>query len=203
MIAIAAASEPQRGWGGPLALLAAVGLFVLFRAAYLRWGPSPTPPPKREPRAIRRGHGGEPASDLQEAPKGGVSGESGEPAQYTQFPARDTTSPGVDPTPDPAPEPTTWGQRIRLPDGSTLVRNMAHIARTGNSLPPAEPRDDFDDALDLVAEPEPDELDEWLVWAAEQDLGYRERVRRAVDRFGDSESTVKRRIRELKDEEET
>lgn len=198
---LAAASEPARGWGGPIALVVAFVVFRLFALAYTKIkNPSPPPPPEGGSRQITAGRsrfaitdtpadpGPDPTADRPRRPAG--------PTRDTTFPGRDTASPG----PDPTAGTSWWGPIVER--GGRRFRAAVHIARTGES-PPAEPepaRDDFDDALDLVAEPEPDDLDTWLGWAA--GLGYNERIRRAVARFGVSESSVKRRIRELRDEED-
>jgi hypothetical protein len=212
----AAASEPQRGWGGPVALLAALALFWLFREIHQRKiiNRSPTPPATADPKAITAGR-------ARFTPAGGTTTRRPDPTLRPRDPRRDPTpgafDPGVDTDPPlretefpgrdtegPAPDPgtDTWYGRI-VESGGRRFRAAAHIARTGDSPPPEpepEPRDDFDDALDLVAEPEPNHLDDWLEWAA--GLGYNERVRRAVARFGVSESKVKRRIRDMTDREE-
>jgi hypothetical protein len=213
LTSLAAATEARQGWAGPIALIAALAVFRLLQPLMHRIGNrSPTPPSAGGVKPITAGRlrftrvdpsrdttrgpaqtGRDPRADTTRQPAD--TGVDTDPApRATTFPARDTS-----------PEPGWFGRRIRLPDGSSVVRSALHIARTGDSPPPEpepELRDDFDDALDLVAEPEPDELDDWLAWAAEKDIGYNERVRRAMARFGDSESKIKRRIRELKDEED-
>lgn len=143
---IAAASEPQRGWGGPVALVVAVAVFYLFTLVYDKIkNPSPPPPGGAIPKTITAG---------QSKPR--PIAARPEPVATPQPGLHQTTFPGRKSTDDKP----WWGRRITLPDGSTLVRSMAHIARTGESPPPEpdpepEPeRDDFDDALDLLDESE-------------------------------------------------
>jgi hypothetical protein len=209
VIVLAAASEPQRGWGGPVALLAALALFWLFREYHQRKiiNRSPTPPATGDPKPITAGRsrftpvGGtttrrpDPTPQRRD-PRRDPTPDDDDPGVDTDPPLRETTFPGRD-TEGPAPDPgtDTWYGRI-TERGGERFRAFVHVAQTGDSPPPEPVRDDFDDALDLV---EPDTLDEWLEWAAGR-LGYNERVRRAVARFEISESKVKRRIRELKDQ---
>jgi hypothetical protein len=196
--AAAASAEPQRGWGGPVALMVALALFWVFREVHRKiTNRSPTPPAGGDPKAITAGPARfTPSTDVatrraDPAPQRTDPGvDTDPPLRDTEFPGRDTGGPSADPGAD-----TWWGPIVER--GGRRFRAAAHIARTGESPPPEPVRDDFDDALDLV---EPDDLDEWLGWAA--GLGYNERVRRGAARFGISESSVKRRIRDLRDESE-
>lgn len=199
MMLIVAAGETQRGWGGPIALVVACGIFWLFVVVHRKiTNPSPTPPAQGGVKAIGAGRTGfTPTGDTATRRPDPTRRptdprvDTGPPPRGTEPRRRDTGGSSADPTDD-----TAWYGRI-VEAGGRRFRAAAHIARTGDSPPPEPVRDDFDDALDLV---EPIDLDEWLGWAA--GLGYNERVRRGVARFGISESSVKRRIRDLRDESE-
>lgn len=142
---LAAASEPQRGWGGPVALVVAVGLFYLFTLAYAKIkNPSPPPPGGVTPKPITAGQRRPRPIAAKPEPRVDPDPELHE----TKFPNRDA-----------ADDKPWWGRRIKLPDGSTVVRNIRHVARTGESPPPElpappPPRDDLDDALDFFDESE-------------------------------------------------
>ena len=138
---LAAAAEPSRGWGGPIALVVAFVVFRLFVLAYTKIkNPSPPPPATPTPKSITAG-------------------------QRKPRPIAVRPEPRVDPDPDlhdtrfpdrggEAKEP--WYGPI-VEAGGRRFRAAAHIAKTGDSPPPEltapEPkRDDFDDALELLEE---------------------------------------------------
>lgn len=156
MIALSAAAvEPQRGWAGPLAILAAfavIGILHVIRER--RRNLSPTPP---------RGH------------------PSGDNTQVTAVP--DTTG--------TSPDTGWWGQRIRQPDGSFLVRAQ-QVWRTGSSELPDE-KPDSEEGEREAQDDGPADLDAWVRENLEE-LPYAELVRAGMKRWRVSGRTVKRRI---------
>jgi len=121
----AAAAEQDRGWGGPVAILIAVGVFFAYTQFREWWqgrreieNPSPTPP-------------GDGVTDEDPQVEDGVTGDD------TNDGASDDTS--------------WWGQRTRLADGSILVRRAAAVFRTGSSR---LPEDDEQPAELVEPEPE-------------------------------------------------
>lgn len=196
---IAAAEETQRGWGGPIALVVACLLFWLFVVVHRKiTNPSPTPPDHGGTKAVGPAQRRFAISDTPaEIPRDTTADTGARPRDTirdTRFPGRDTASPGPDTDADTA----WWGRIVEV--GGRRFRAAAHIARTGDS-PPPEPereRDDFDDALDLVADEEPGTVEEWLERAAADGMTYGDMVRGAMDAYGISESSAKRRIRDMR-----
>jgi hypothetical protein len=155
--------EPARGWAGPIALLVAAALFWYLIRPIGEW-------------IYSKIENSSPTPALPPPPR--------------VTPQDNTAVDPVDPPAEPASERPWWGRRIRLKDGSTIVRQVAHIARTGNSVQPD------DDEIDLDLD-EPDEtLEEWIARADVPGVGYNDLVRQGAAAFGVSQSTVKNRIRE-------
>jgi hypothetical protein len=135
---IAAATEPQRGWGGPVALAAACLIFWLFTLAYAKIkNPSPPPPTGATPKPITAGQ--RKPRPIAAKPEPRVDPDPD--LHETKFPSRQAT------------DDNPWYGRI-IEVGGRRFRAAAHIARTGESPPPERERDDLDDALDLVDESE-------------------------------------------------
>jgi hypothetical protein len=183
-LAVAAAADQEMGWGGPVAILIAFALFAGFVAMHRKiTNPSPTPPGGADTTALEQGHDGDTTPD-----------RGADTTRDTRFPRRDTTSPGTDTDAD-----TTWyGPIVTL--GGRRFRQVAHIVRTGDSPPPEpEPADDLGDMVELVADPPPATVEEWLARADAADMPYSDMVRGAIREYGVSDSTAKRRIREMRE----
>ena len=156
---LAAAAQPDEGWGKLLAMLGALAVAWLATELHQRWmargDHSPTPP---GPRPI-----------------------SGPPAE--------TDDPDTDDTDDPG---SWWGSRIRLADGSVLVRRAAAVWRTGShQLPEDDDQADVDEVLvDELEEGETrEETADRLVQLR---CRYADAVREIMAAHDVSESTAKR-----------
>jgi hypothetical protein len=133
-----AAEEVQRGWGGPVALVVACAIFWLFVVVHRKIkNPSPPPPVGPTTKPIAAG---------QRRPRPIVARP--EPKSDPDAGLHETVFPGRE-----AADDNPWYGRI-VEAGGRRFRAAAHIARTGESPPPEAPRDDFDDALDLLDESE-------------------------------------------------
>jgi hypothetical protein len=171
---LAAAVEPNRGWGGPVAILVAITLFFAY-TQFRDWRqlrkeidiPSPTPPWER-----RRDE------DPQVAV--GVTDD-------------DTT--------DDTDEDTVnnFGlRRIRLADGSVLKRRAQAVWRTGSSELPepdeaaVEPVDDRDGEGEVGGETRADYADRLVA----EPIRYSGAVDAIVRAYGVSERTAKRDLAE-------
>lgn len=172
MLYAVASAEPNRGWGGPIALLAA---FVIFRIVVMpagRWVMSkianPSPPP-----ALPAG------SRLKAQATVGVTDD--EPA--------DT-------------EVGWWGRIVEI--GGVRVRQAQQVWRTGShELPPAEPDEepDEDPEIDLPLDDEDDDegesVEEYIGRARDLKVPYNQIVKVVMEYYDLSESTAKRRIRDV------
>ena len=166
-ILIAAAEEPSRGWGGPIAILVAGALFLLFAVAhdhfYGRAGDDEEPDealpsPTRRARGVSR--------DTQV--------NSGVDTDDTE---RDTDS-----------DTGWWGQIVNV--GGRRVRVTE----------PVDVDELDDDGDDQEPEEEPVRIEDAIAMLEDRGVPYTEIVRTVREEFEVSESTAKRRIREVRAE---
>jgi hypothetical protein len=173
MILAAAAAQPARSWAGLLALAAA---YVVFRVGTYVWTniKSPSPPPAIE--GVRR---------VKVQATVGVTPD--------------------EPTADPA-EVGWWG-RIREV-GGVRFRQAQQVVKTGSHELPAEDEaePEGDTEVDLALDDEPAEgdddgeaVEEYIARARKLRVPYSQIVRVVVELYGVSESTAKRRIRDVDD----
>jgi hypothetical protein len=175
MFLAVAAAEPNRGWGGPLAILAAFALFRVVVMPVGRWvmakigNPSPTPA-------------------LPTAERVKVEATVG----FTE--------------PEPVePESGWWGRIVER--GGHRFRQAEQVWRTGDhELPPADDEPDGDPEIDLALdEEEPEErgetAEEYIARARRLGISHGQIVKVLMEYYGiNSESTAKRRIREVDEE---
>lgn len=162
---LAAAVEPERGWGGSVAILIALAAFYSY-TQYRAWWQArkeidnPSPPP-------RTGRG------------------DSEDPQVGDGVTDDDTSDVTD-----EEEPNRWGlTRIRLADGSTLTRRAQAVWRTGSSrLPEDEVVAEGQGEEEVGGETRAEYADRLVAAAAR----YSAAVDAIVRAYGVSERTAKR-----------
>ncbi|MFI6228862.1 hypothetical protein ACIBCR_16285 [Micromonospora echinospora] len=169
---LAAAQEPERGWGGPVALLVAVAAFYVIisvhhriqEARERRANPSPTPPTGR-----------------------GVS-------DTTQVRAvSDTDDTARDTEPD-----TGWWGRIVESGG----RRFRVYDQPAAAAEPADDEVDvaLDDDEHDEPEEETETIEDVIALMLDRGHQYAEIVRHVMEEFEVSEATAKRRIRDVRAE---
>ncbi|HEX8628383.1 MAG TPA: hypothetical protein VF755_09465 [Catenuloplanes sp.] len=96
-------------------------------------------------------------------------------------------------TDDTDADTTPWYGKIINVNGKKM-RVARHIIRTGSS-----PKPD----LDIITDDDSETLEEYIARVDEAGMAYSEIVRNAVDSYGISEATAKRRIRDIRDRRES
>lgn len=207
MLYAAASAETPRGWGGPLALLAA---FVIFRVVVMpvsRWVMSkignPSPPPALPAGSRKKvqstvGFTDDEPDRVRDYSWGRIGYERRREIaeEPEELPA------GAD------PERPTRAERMRL-----LMAQARQVVTTGSSELPEEPDDELEYEpekdpeidLDLGYEPERETVNtlpktkalEYITQSRDLMLPYRQIVGVIVDVYAVSESTAKRWIREV------
>lgn len=172
-----AAGEQPRGWGGTIALAAAVlaYLLIIHSPTLARGAVSGV-------KSLVRGD----ADTADTAPD--TASDTGRDTDYEWGRiTHDTDVDTADTGPDTAP------RRGRL-------ARLTHILRTGSSLPQAPERSDGDviePTEIIVPEPRQETLEEFVL-RVDCDTPYMEMVREIQRRYGGSEATAKRRIRQAR-----
>lgn len=172
MLTLAAAQEAPRGWGGPVAILAAVVVFYLFATTHqrirdARRTPSPTP---RGGRGVRV------------------------KPQVRSVSDTDNTTP--DTTDDTDAETDWWGRIVEV--GGRRFRQARQIMRTGALDDEDDEFEHADDDVDLALDDEPETMEEAIARMDEAGVPYAEIVRAVMRDYEVSESTAKRRIRDVR-----
>lgn len=178
MILAAATAEPSRGWGGPIAILAAFAVFRMLMPGLRRlWdkiqNPSPTP-----------------ALPTAERVK-----------------AKATVGVTPNDTPDtPEPEEGWWGRIVEV--GGHRYRQARQVMATGShELPPDDEPDapaedpEIDLALDDEQEDKPDRpetVNEFITRVDTGNVSDGLIASAVMKRYGGSESTARRRIRSVR-----
>lgn len=192
LYAAASAAEPDRGWGGPLAILAA---FVAFRVVVMpvgRWVmnkiKNPSPPP-----ALPAGSRPKVQATVGSSPR--------EPRrdQHYEWGSISYEQPGPV---KPYEEPERPGWRHRLAQARQIAATGTHVLPEPE-IEPVPPEDDIDLALDgePEAEQEPAEpIEEYIGRALDLGIPYNQIVKVLIEHYGISRSTAKRRIGEVRAE---
>lgn len=189
---LTASAEPSRGWGGPLAILAA---FVIFRVVVMPVGlwvmgkiKSPSPPP-----ALPAGSRKKVQATV------GVSRDEPRRDRHYAWGAIGYEQPGeIEPYEEPAERP---GWRHRLAQARQVMTTGSHVLPEPD-VEPEPPEDDIDLALDGEPEGVDDEpaepIEKYIDRALDLGIPYNQMVKVLIDHYGVSKSTAKRRIGEVR-----
>lgn len=164
---LSAAADPHRSWAWLIAALVTYVLFLFF-TPLIRKIRNPSPPPAIE--GVRR--------TKAQATVGVTKDEPAEPAEIGW-----------------------WGRIVEK--GGVRYRQAKEIMATGGL---AEPAEDGDEDVDLPLDDDPEEpegdeqeekIEDYIARARYLQVPYKQIVRVVVDYYGVSESTAKRRIKEV------